>query len=76
MHRFNNSTISSNVDTARTLNKPTATLNINNIVKASKTNRTNTGRAFIVMSTPTRNKDSCLYPLYIAYGVSFCHILS
>ena len=36
MHRFNNPTISRDFDAARTLSKQTVTLNINNIVMASK----------------------------------------
>ena len=53
MHRFNNSTISGNFYTARTLNKQTVTLNINNIATASKPNRTNTDKVLILISTPT-----------------------
>ena len=54
MHRFNNPTTSSNFGAARMLSKQTVIMATNNIVTASKPNRTNTDRAFVLMSTPTK----------------------
>ena len=54
MHRFNNPTIPSRFDAARMLIKQTVIMTINNIVTASKPNRTNTDRAFVLIATPTR----------------------
>ena len=65
MHRFNNPTISNNFDAARTLSKQTVTLNLNNIVTASKPNRTLTEHSSSYLHL--------LYSLYVAHDVTFCH---
>ena len=65
MHRFNNPTLSSNFDAVWTLNKQTVILNINNIVTASKLNRTLTEHSSSYLHL--------LYSLYVAHDVTFCH---
>ena len=56
MRRVNSPNISSNFDAARTLSKQTVIMGINNIFTAGKPYSTNTDRAFVLISTPTRKK--------------------